>query len=288
MLYRVQRSLLKNFQNNWIGWWFPNWQVLIKSWQRCSYCLPFGRHREFPQQSPQSCYLVLSAQLCSPFLVSGHAARWHEAAFLHGAFRLSLPGSLQFPWGFVQAAGKESLLLVTCCNAARDPGNEILAAEKFLPHLTASSVCLGCAVIPAGLWHPAPSSHKAVSKPFLQAPSALPGLQNWGQFSAQCLLSTAGMSDLLNLIPLHALQSVVFKLAYCVSFLHLSLYMHTCIYTHIYVCVYIYAFDCCWLHTRSCLDTTVWTISTVVYTDWRIQARNVSHRKPKMKPRRDY
>lgn len=51
---------------------------------------------------------------------------------------------------------------------------------------------------------------------------------------------------------------------------------------------FFYAFDCCWLGICSCLDTKVLTILAVVYTDWRIPARNVSHRKLKMKPRRDY
>lgn len=50
---------------------------------------------------------------------------------------------------------------------------------------------------------------------------------------------------------------------------------------------FFYAFDYRWLGICSCLDTAALTILAVVYTDWRIPARNVSHRKLKMKPRRD-
>lgn len=129
----------------------------LNIWQRCSYCLHFGRHQEFPQQSLQCCYLVLSAQLCSPFLVSGHTACWHEAAFLHGASRLPLPGSLHSLGALFKAAGKRALLLVTCFNAAQDPGKKrfwllrisFLTWQLHLYVLSVLSSLLGC-----GIQHP--------------------------------------------------------------------------------------------------------------------------------------
>lgn len=241
MLYRVQRSLLKNFQNNWIGWWFPNWQVLIKNWQRCSYCLPFGRHREFPQQSPQSCYLVLSAQLCSPFLVSGHAARWHEAAFLHGAFRLSLPGSLQFPWGFVQAAGKEALLLVTCCNAARDPGNKrfwLLRSSFLIWQLPLCASPVPSSLLGCGTQHPPHTrlSPNLSCRPHLHCQ----GSRTEASFHHSAYYLQQGwVIYLIWFLCMH--YSLFLNLCFISSSIFIYAYMY--IHSHIRVCVYI----CFWL-----------------------------------------
>lgn len=204
------------------------------------------------------------------------------------------------PYGFVPAALKKGSYSPSCwypciLNAAQGPGNNrvwLLRSSSFTAPLP-SCLCISCVpswgVIPIQLWHLAsPQELKPPHKAnILEAHNSVPAF-----FPICSVNQNPRLMPVYTMVLMCPKSDLIFPAEWFTKFDSSTglvksavLLKHTC--RRKFNCFF-YAFDCCWLGMCSCLDTTVLTILAVVHTDWRIPARNVSHRKLKMKPRRGY